>query len=99
MFVFVQLNEALCASSPNLASPCEYQSPVDSMNTLTVPLKSPRPRSMGVSNSESNLDKHVQYVTKVSTPLTLCKFFIVSFHGTPLKIWQQIKLLYKLYTD
>uniref|UniRef100_A0A7N6B384 non-specific protein-tyrosine kinase n=1 Tax=Anabas testudineus TaxID=64144 RepID=A0A7N6B384_ANATE len=34
-------------SSPNLASPCEYQSPVDSMSTLTVPLKSPRPRSMG----------------------------------------------------
>uniref|UniRef100_A0A3Q1HIA8 non-specific protein-tyrosine kinase n=1 Tax=Anabas testudineus TaxID=64144 RepID=A0A3Q1HIA8_ANATE len=43
----IQLNESLCASSPNLASPCEYQSPVDSMSTLTVPLKSPRPRSMG----------------------------------------------------
>uniref|UniRef100_A0A7N6BU50 non-specific protein-tyrosine kinase n=1 Tax=Anabas testudineus TaxID=64144 RepID=A0A7N6BU50_ANATE len=42
-----KLNESLCASSPNLASPCEYQSPVDSMSTLTVPLKSPRPRSMG----------------------------------------------------
>ncbi|KAK2856279.1 hypothetical protein Q5P01_005014 [Channa striata] len=43
----IQLNEALCASSPNLASPSEYQSPVDSMNTLTVPIRSPRPRSMG----------------------------------------------------
>ncbi|XP_028996980.1 protein tyrosine kinase 2 beta, b [Betta splendens] len=43
----MQLNEALCASSPNLASPSEYQSPVDSMSMLTVPLKSPRPRSMG----------------------------------------------------
>ncbi|KAM3602976.1 uncharacterized protein V6R79_014295 [Siganus canaliculatus] len=43
----IQLNEALCASSPDLASPSEYQSPVDSMNTLAVPLRSPRRRSMG----------------------------------------------------
>uniref|UniRef100_A0A3Q3KZM9 non-specific protein-tyrosine kinase n=1 Tax=Labrus bergylta TaxID=56723 RepID=A0A3Q3KZM9_9LABR len=43
----IQLNEALCASSPDLASPCEYQSPVDSMNSLTLPVRSPRPRSMG----------------------------------------------------
>ncbi|XP_077367218.1 protein tyrosine kinase 2 beta, b isoform X2 [Festucalex cinctus] len=43
----IQLNEALCASSPDLASPCEYQSPVDSMNTLPLPLRSPRRRSMG----------------------------------------------------
>ncbi|XP_060908129.1 protein tyrosine kinase 2 beta, b isoform X2 [Labrus mixtus] len=43
----IQLNEALCASSPDLASPCEYQSPVDSMNALTLPVRSPRPRSMG----------------------------------------------------
>uniref|UniRef100_A0A8D3CY90 non-specific protein-tyrosine kinase n=1 Tax=Scophthalmus maximus TaxID=52904 RepID=A0A8D3CY90_SCOMX len=43
----VQLNEALCASSPDLASPCEYQSPVDSMSTLTLPVRSPRRRSMG----------------------------------------------------
>ncbi|XP_069370903.1 protein tyrosine kinase 2 beta, b isoform X2 [Paralichthys olivaceus] len=43
----IQLNEALCASSPDLASPCEYQSPVDSMNTLTLPVRSPRRRSMG----------------------------------------------------
>uniref|UniRef100_A0A4W6BZM9 non-specific protein-tyrosine kinase n=1 Tax=Lates calcarifer TaxID=8187 RepID=A0A4W6BZM9_LATCA len=43
----VQLNEALCASSPDLASPCEYQSPVDSMNTLALPVRSPRRRSMG----------------------------------------------------
>ncbi|XP_077408357.1 protein tyrosine kinase 2 beta, b isoform X2 [Vanacampus margaritifer] len=41
----IQLNEGLCASSPDLAIPCEYQSPVDSMNTL--PLRSPRRRSMG----------------------------------------------------
>lgn len=43
----IQLNEALCASSPDLASPCDYQSPVDSMNTLAVPVTSPRRRSMG----------------------------------------------------
>ncbi|XP_070781758.1 protein tyrosine kinase 2 beta, b isoform X3 [Enoplosus armatus] len=43
----IQLNEALCASSPDLASPCEYQSPVDSMNTLPLPIRSPRRRSMG----------------------------------------------------
>nr|XP_057912232.1 protein tyrosine kinase 2 beta, b isoform X1 [Doryrhamphus excisus] len=44
----IQLNEALCASSPDLASPCDYQSPVDSMNsTLPLPLRSPRRRSMG----------------------------------------------------
>ncbi|XP_067428226.1 protein tyrosine kinase 2 beta, b [Thunnus thynnus] len=43
----IQLNEALCASSPDLASPSEYQSPVDSMNTLALPVKSPRRRSMG----------------------------------------------------
>lgn len=45
----IQLNEALCASSPDLASPSEYQSPVDSMNTLTLPIRSPRRRSMGES--------------------------------------------------
>lgn len=45
----IQLNEALCASSPDLASPCEYQSPVDSRNTLTLPVRSPRRRSMGES--------------------------------------------------
>ncbi|CAK6962263.1 protein tyrosine kinase 2 beta%2C b [Scomber scombrus] len=43
----IQLNEALCASSPDLASPSEYQSPVDSMSTLALPVKSPRRRSMG----------------------------------------------------
>ncbi|XP_041832020.1 protein tyrosine kinase 2 beta, b [Melanotaenia boesemani] len=43
----IQLNEALCASSPDLASPCDYQSPVDSRNTLALPVRSPRPRSMG----------------------------------------------------
>ncbi|TKS76416.1 Protein-tyrosine kinase 2-beta [Collichthys lucidus] len=42
-----KLNEALCASSPDLASPCEYQSPLDSMNTLALPAKSPRRRSVG----------------------------------------------------
>uniref|UniRef100_A0A8C3AFB7 non-specific protein-tyrosine kinase n=1 Tax=Cyclopterus lumpus TaxID=8103 RepID=A0A8C3AFB7_CYCLU len=42
------LNEALCASSPDLASPCEYQSPLDSVNTLPLPaIRSPRRRSMG----------------------------------------------------
>ncbi|XP_029965730.1 protein tyrosine kinase 2 beta, b isoform X2 [Salarias fasciatus] len=45
----IQLNEALCASSPDLASPSEYQSPVDSVNTLTLPIRSPRRRSMGES--------------------------------------------------
>lgn len=43
----IQLNEALCASSPDLASPCDYQSPVDSSNTLALPVRSPRRRSMG----------------------------------------------------
>ncbi|XP_044025503.1 protein tyrosine kinase 2 beta, b isoform X2 [Siniperca chuatsi] len=43
----IQLNEALCASSPDLASPCDYQSPVDSMSTLPLPIRSPRHRSMG----------------------------------------------------
>ncbi|XP_062858580.1 protein tyrosine kinase 2 beta, b [Trichomycterus rosablanca] len=32
----IQLNEALCASSPDLASPCDYQSPVDSTNSLSI---------------------------------------------------------------
>ncbi|XP_013874916.1 protein tyrosine kinase 2 beta, b isoform X1 [Austrofundulus limnaeus] len=45
----IQLNEALCASSPDLASPSEYQSPVDSRNTLALPVRSPRRRSMGES--------------------------------------------------
>ncbi|XP_045900804.1 protein tyrosine kinase 2 beta, b [Micropterus dolomieu] len=43
----IQLNEALCASSPDLASPCEYQTPVDSMNTIQLPIRSPRRRSVG----------------------------------------------------
>ncbi|XP_051816576.1 protein tyrosine kinase 2 beta, b isoform X2 [Acanthochromis polyacanthus] len=43
----IQLNEALCASSPDLASPCDYQSPIDSMNSLALPARSPRRRSMG----------------------------------------------------
>ncbi|XP_076004826.1 protein tyrosine kinase 2 beta, b isoform X2 [Genypterus blacodes] len=45
----IQLNEALCASSPDLASPCDYQSPVDSRRTLQLPIRSPRRRSMGES--------------------------------------------------
>ncbi|XP_037541768.1 protein tyrosine kinase 2 beta, b [Nematolebias whitei] len=60
-----QLNEALCASSPDLASPCEYQSPVDSRNTLTLPLRSPRPRSMGESEFlrvEPNSKKDAQWL-------------------------------------
>ncbi|XP_072298154.1 protein tyrosine kinase 2 beta, b isoform X3 [Eucyclogobius newberryi] len=43
----IQLNEALCASSPDLASPCDYQSPVDSRHTLALPATSPRRRSVG----------------------------------------------------
>ncbi|XP_037305384.2 protein tyrosine kinase 2 beta, b [Pungitius pungitius] len=44
----IQLNESLCASSPDLASPCDYQSPVDSMGALALPaIKSPRRRSIG----------------------------------------------------
>ncbi|XP_056872045.1 protein tyrosine kinase 2 beta, b isoform X1 [Takifugu flavidus] len=42
----IQLNEALCASSPDLASP-SYQSPLDSMNVLPLPVRSPRRRSVG----------------------------------------------------
>uniref|UniRef100_A0A672GNI3 non-specific protein-tyrosine kinase n=1 Tax=Salarias fasciatus TaxID=181472 RepID=A0A672GNI3_SALFA len=40
-FVPEQLNEALCASSPDLASPSEYQSPVDSVNTMGVKSRPP----------------------------------------------------------
>ncbi|XP_026147041.1 protein-tyrosine kinase 2-beta-like [Carassius auratus] len=43
----LQLNEALCASSPDLASPCDYQSPVDSTNILSVTTSPPRRRSLG----------------------------------------------------
>ncbi|KAI5090547.1 protein-tyrosine kinase 2-beta [Silurus meridionalis] len=43
----IQLNEALCASSPDLASPCDYQSPVDSTNILTVPSMPVRRLSLG----------------------------------------------------
>uniref|UniRef100_A0A4W5QK78 non-specific protein-tyrosine kinase n=1 Tax=Hucho hucho TaxID=62062 RepID=A0A4W5QK78_9TELE len=44
----VQLNEALCASSPDLVSPCEYTTAVDSRsNTVLVPMMSPRRCSMG----------------------------------------------------
>ncbi|XP_061668183.1 protein tyrosine kinase 2 beta, b isoform X2 [Syngnathoides biaculeatus] len=44
----IQLNEALCASSPDLAGPCDYQSPADAVgNTLPLPLRSPRRRSVG----------------------------------------------------
>lgn len=51
MLLCVQLNEALCASSPDLASPSDYQSPIDSTNTLALPVRSPRRRSMGVRKS------------------------------------------------
>ncbi|XP_066533274.1 protein tyrosine kinase 2 beta, b [Hoplias malabaricus] len=43
----IQLNEALCASSPDLASPCDYQSPVDSTSALTVPTVASRRLSLG----------------------------------------------------
>ncbi|KAG9282828.1 protein-tyrosine kinase 2-beta-like [Astyanax mexicanus] len=43
----IQLNEALCASSPDLASPCDYQSPIDSTNALTVPTVAARRLSLG----------------------------------------------------
>ncbi|KAG7461057.1 hypothetical protein MATL_G00205500 [Megalops atlanticus] len=43
----IQLPESLCASSPNLVSPCDYQSPFDSNNMLMVPKAAPRRRSMG----------------------------------------------------
>uniref|UniRef100_A0A8C1K0C4 non-specific protein-tyrosine kinase n=1 Tax=Cyprinus carpio TaxID=7962 RepID=A0A8C1K0C4_CYPCA len=43
---FHQLNEALCASSPDLASPCDYQSPVDSSNILTITTSPPRRLSL-----------------------------------------------------
>uniref|UniRef100_A0A8C2KUS8 non-specific protein-tyrosine kinase n=1 Tax=Cyprinus carpio TaxID=7962 RepID=A0A8C2KUS8_CYPCA len=42
----LQLNEALCASSPDLASPCDYQSPVDSTNILTITTSPPRRLSL-----------------------------------------------------
>ncbi|RXN02379.1 tyrosine kinase 2-beta-like protein [Labeo rohita] len=42
-----KLNEALCASSPDLASPCDYQSPVDSTNILTITTSPPRRLSLG----------------------------------------------------
>ncbi|KAM8832488.1 protein tyrosine kinase 2 beta, b isoform 1-T6 [Spinachia spinachia] len=44
----IQLNESLCASSPDLAGPCDYQSPVDSMGAAALPaVRSPRRRSVG----------------------------------------------------
>ncbi|XP_055741744.1 protein-tyrosine kinase 2-beta-like [Salvelinus fontinalis] len=44
----VPLNEALCASSPDLVSPCEYYTAVDSRsNTVVVPMMPPRRCSMG----------------------------------------------------
>ncbi|XP_034169517.2 protein tyrosine kinase 2 beta, b isoform X2 [Pangasianodon hypophthalmus] len=43
----IQLNEALCASSPDLVSPCDYQSPVDSTNNLMVPSMPARRLSLG----------------------------------------------------
>ncbi|KAK1795551.1 hypothetical protein P4O66_001049 [Electrophorus voltai] len=43
----IQLNEALCASSPDLASPCDYQSPIDSTNNIMVPSMATRRLSLG----------------------------------------------------
>ncbi|TSK58082.1 Protein-tyrosine kinase 2-beta [Bagarius yarrelli] len=43
----IQINEALCASSPDLASPLDYQSPVDSTNNLTIPSMPARRLSLG----------------------------------------------------
>ncbi|XP_053470269.1 protein tyrosine kinase 2 beta, b isoform X1 [Ictalurus furcatus] len=43
----IQINEALCASSPDLASPCEYQSPVDSTNNFMLPTMPARRLSLG----------------------------------------------------
>ncbi|XP_058235331.1 protein tyrosine kinase 2 beta, b isoform X3 [Hemibagrus wyckioides] len=43
----IQLNEALCASSPDLVSPCDYQSPVDSTSNLIVPSMPLRRLSLG----------------------------------------------------
>ncbi|XP_035277666.1 protein tyrosine kinase 2 beta, b isoform X1 [Anguilla anguilla] len=43
----IQLPETLCASSPNLVSPCDYQSPFDSNKMLMVPRTTPRRRSVG----------------------------------------------------
>uniref|UniRef100_A0A9J8CTR9 non-specific protein-tyrosine kinase n=1 Tax=Cyprinus carpio carpio TaxID=630221 RepID=A0A9J8CTR9_CYPCA len=44
--LILPLNEALCASSPDLASPCDYQSPVDSSNILTITTSPPRRLSL-----------------------------------------------------
>ncbi|XP_015213508.1 protein-tyrosine kinase 2-beta isoform X1 [Lepisosteus oculatus] len=43
----IQLPESLCASSPAIASPPDYQTPVDSNNRLLLPRQVPRRRSMG----------------------------------------------------
>uniref|UniRef100_A0A6Q2ZCU6 non-specific protein-tyrosine kinase n=1 Tax=Esox lucius TaxID=8010 RepID=A0A6Q2ZCU6_ESOLU len=47
--LLTQLGEVMCASSPDLASPSDYTTPVDSKsNTLILPrIMSPRRRSMG----------------------------------------------------
>ncbi|XP_066566613.1 protein tyrosine kinase 2 beta, b isoform X2 [Amia ocellicauda] len=42
-----QLPESLCASSPAIASPSDYQSPIDSNNRLLLPRPLSRRRSMG----------------------------------------------------
>lgn len=43
-----QLPESLCASSPAIASPCDYQSPFDSSHLLPLPKSAPRRCSVGV---------------------------------------------------
>lgn len=49
LHILLQLSEALCASSPDLVSPGDYQSPVDSTNNLVVPSMPVRRLSLGVS--------------------------------------------------
>ncbi|XP_048842301.1 LOW QUALITY PROTEIN: protein-tyrosine kinase 2-beta-like [Brienomyrus brachyistius] len=42
-----QLPESLCASSPAIASPCDYQSPFDSSHLLPLPKSAPSPLQCG----------------------------------------------------
>ena len=69
--VHLQLNETLCGSLPDLASP-NYQSPFDSTNTLQVPVRSPRRRSTGVRRTHTSARLYLnaaRLLTSVNPPI------------------------------
>uniref|UniRef100_A0A672GPZ6 non-specific protein-tyrosine kinase n=1 Tax=Salarias fasciatus TaxID=181472 RepID=A0A672GPZ6_SALFA len=82
-FVPEQLNEALCASSPDLASPSEYQSPVDSVNTLTLPIRSLHCEQM--MEDEKWLEKKERLLVGNRASLAVVEPLTVSLCPLPLK--------------